>query len=54
MIGYSLVTITTAFMLATNEVPNRLRSSLDLLSDPGRKVQKDLDIAEYTDPEHDR
>ena len=23
------------------------------LSDPGRKVQKDLDIAEYTDPEHD-
>jgi len=22
------------------------------LSDPGRKVQKDLDIAEYTDPEH--
>src|ERR1700720_433292 len=24
-----------------------------LLSDPGRKVQKDLDIAEYKDPEHD-
>src|SRR5581483_728393 len=23
------------------------------LSDPGRTVQKDLDIAEYTDPEHD-
>jgi AhpC/TSA family len=23
------------------------------LSDPGRIVQKDLDIAEYTDPEHD-
>jgi hypothetical protein len=23
------------------------------LSDPGRKVQKDLDIAEYTDPDHD-
>ena len=22
------------------------------LSDPARKVQKDLDIAEYTDPEH--
>ena len=22
------------------------------LSDPGRKVQKDLDIAEYTDPHH--
>jgi hypothetical protein len=23
------------------------------LSDPGRKLQKDLDIAEYTDPHHD-
>ena len=23
------------------------------LSDPGRKVQKDLEIAEYTDPQHD-
>jgi peroxiredoxin len=23
------------------------------LSDPGRTVQKDLDIQEYTDPEHD-
>ena len=23
------------------------------LSDPGRKVQKDLDVQEYTDPEHD-
>ena len=22
------------------------------LSDPGRTVQQDLDIAEYTDPEH--
>jgi peroxiredoxin len=24
------------------------------LSDPGRTIQKDLDIQEYTDPEHDR
>ena len=24
------------------------------LSDPGRTVHKDLDIPEYTDPEHDR
>ena len=23
------------------------------LSDPGRTIQKDLDIQEYTDPEHD-
>jgi hypothetical protein len=22
------------------------------LSDPGRRLQKDLDIAEYTDPDH--
>ena len=26
---------------------------MDLLSDPGRIVQKDLDIQEYTDPDHD-
>ena len=26
--------------------------SWTFLSDPGRKVQKDLDIAEYTDPDH--
>ncbi len=26
---------------------------MPFLSDPGRKVQKDLDIAEYTDPHHD-
>ena len=25
---------------------------MDLLSDPGRIIQKDLDIQEYTDPEH--
>src|SRR5206468_13117420 len=24
-----------------------------LLSDPGRTIQKDLDIQEYTDPDHD-
>ena len=26
--------------------------TLSELSDPGRTVQQDLDIAEYTDPEH--
>ena len=27
-------------------------AQLPFLSDPGRTVQRDLDIAEYTDPEH--
>ncbi len=30
-----------------------LGASWPFLSDPGRIVQKDLDIAEYTDPRHD-
>jgi hypothetical protein len=25
---------------------------VDILSDPGRRLQKDLDIAEYTYPDH--
>jgi len=41
--------------IARNE-PNEYRDGVGahwtFLSDPGRKVQKDLDIAEYTDPEH--
>jgi hypothetical protein len=37
-------------MLTTNEY--RDGAHWTFLSDPGRKVQKDLDIAEYTDPEH--
>src|SRR5436305_7111741 len=53
-VGYSrLVTISTDNMLTTNEYRTGVGAHWTFLSDPGRKVQKDLDIAEYTDPEHD-
>jgi hypothetical protein len=39
-------------MLLTNEHRDGVGADWTFLSDPGRKVQKDLDIAEYTDPEH--
>jgi len=53
-VGYSrLVTISTDNMLLTNEYRDGVGAHWTFLSDPGRKVQKDLDIAEYTDPEHD-
>jgi peroxiredoxin len=52
-VGYSrLVTISTDNMLLTNEYRTGAGANWTLLSDPGRHVQKDLDIAEYTDPEH--
>jgi peroxiredoxin len=52
-VGYSrLVTICTDNMLTTNEYRDGVGAHWTFLSDPGRKVQKDLDIAEYTDPEH--
>src|ERR1700704_4740583 len=40
-------------MLTTNEYRTGVGAHWTFLSDPGRKVQKDLDIAEYTDREHD-
>ena len=50
-VGYSrLVTISTDNMLLTNEYRDGVGAHWSFLSDPGRKVQKDLDIAEYTDP----
>jgi len=53
-VGYSrLVTISTDNMLATNDYRSGAGAHWTSLSDSGRKVQKDLDIAEYTDPEHD-
>jgi peroxiredoxin len=53
-LGYSrLVTISTDNMLATNDYRSGAGAHWTFLSDSGRKVQKDLDIAEYTDPEHD-
>jgi peroxiredoxin len=53
-VGYArLVTISTDNMIATNEYRTGVGAHWLFLSDPGRKVQKDLDIAEYTDSEHD-
>ncbi len=52
-VGYCrLVTISTDNLLATNEFRSGVGAHWTFLSDPGRKVQKDLDIAEYTDPDH--
>jgi peroxiredoxin len=52
-VGYArLVTISTDNLLQTNEFRDGLGAQWPFLSDPGRKVQKDLDIPEYTDPDH--
>jgi peroxiredoxin len=52
-VGYAkLVTISTDNLLATNEFRAGVNAHWPFLSDPGRKVQKDLDIAEYTDTVH--
>jgi peroxiredoxin len=52
-VGYcKLVTISTDNLLETNEFRTGVGAHWPFLSDPGRKVQKDLDIAEYTDPMH--
>jgi peroxiredoxin len=53
-VGYCrLVTISTDNLLETSEFRSGVGAHWAFLSDPGRKVQKDLDIAEYTDPQHD-
>ena len=50
-VGYCrLVTISTDNLIATNEYRTAIGAHWTFLSDAGRKVQKDLDIAEYTDP----
>jgi peroxiredoxin len=52
-VGYCrLVTISTDNLIETNEFRAAASAHWPFLSDPGRKVQKDLDIAEYTDPGH--
>ncbi len=52
-IGYCrLVTLSTDNLLETNEFRAAVGAHWTFLSDNGRKVQKDLDIAEYTDPQH--
>jgi peroxiredoxin len=52
-VGYSrLVTISTDNLLETNEFRSGVGAHWPFLSDAGRVVQKDLEIAEYTDPAH--
>jgi len=51
-VGYCrMVTISTDNLLATNEFRS-VWAQWTFLSDPGRKLQEDLEIAEYTDPDH--
>jgi len=53
-VGYCrLVTISTDNLATTNENRSGIGAHWTFLSDAGRKVQKDLEIAEYTDPTHD-
>jgi peroxiredoxin len=52
-VGYCrLVTMSTDNLIETHEFRTAVGAHWTFLSDAGRKVQKDLDIAEYTDPEH--
>jgi peroxiredoxin len=48
-----VVTISTDDHHATQEFRASVGATWTFLSDPGRIVQRDLDIREYTDPEHD-
>ena len=48
-----IVTITTDDHHTLLDFRNALGAQWPFLSDPGRTIQKDLDIQEYTDPEHD-
>jgi peroxiredoxin len=52
-VGYCrLVTISTDGVLATYEFRSGMAAHWPFLSDATRIIQKDLDIAEYTDPAH--
>src|SRR5205814_4938351 len=52
-VGYCrLITISIDNIIETNEYRSGVGAHWPFLSDPARKVQKDLDIAEYTDPLH--
>ena len=53
-VGYTqVVTISTDNILELNEFRASVGAQWTFLSDAGRKVQKELDIQEYTDPHHD-
>jgi peroxiredoxin len=50
-VGYCrLVTISTDSIVETNEFRSGVGAHWPFLSDARRAIQKDLDIAEYTDP----
>ena len=52
-VGYCrLATISTDNVVQTNEFRSGVDAHWPFLSDAGRVVQKDLDIAEYTDPQN--
>ena len=48
-----IVTISTDPVYVANEMRASVGAHWPFLTDPERKVQKDLDIQEYTDPHHD-
>jgi len=48
-----IVTISTDNIVETREFRASVGAQWTFLSDAGRKLQKDLDIQEYTDPHHD-
>jgi peroxiredoxin len=48
-----MVTISTDSIVETREFRASVGANWTFLSDAGRKIQKDLDIQEYTDPHHD-
>jgi peroxiredoxin len=47
-----IVTISTDRLLELNEMRSGVGAHWPFLSDVERKIQKDLDIQEYTDPQH--
>jgi peroxiredoxin len=48
-----LVTVSTDGLLELNEMRSGVGAHWPFLSDAQRRIQKDLDIQEYTDPHHD-
>ena len=48
-----IVTISTDGMMELHEMRDGVGAHWPFLSDAGRRIQKDLDIQEYTDPHHD-
>lgn len=53
VVGYTkIATISTDAQLQSMEFKQSVGAQWPFLSDPGRTVQQDLQIKEYTDPEH--